>query len=295
MPSSPGGGKNPFSEKVTPLVTLGLALWAARNETKTTHNLLLERSIHRDIGLNNRSLTTRQYVTNCAKDYVAPKKIEEGLLAWGGTENGVDFSNPDNFNVRGVKSNSPVDKLFGRGTASCYLNVKKDNSNPPVGSAEKGAEGPSVGSLRGGGVGDNPIPELRKVTEDVTHMTERNNRYQPNPSCDISEKDDTFVEGIDPNFDTFRVDTVQPVNQIWFYVIGISLSFILYFLFEYLKAKFPKWAGIKDSSQSASAELMFQVLESHKKGTITEKGATRILMTYYNLSKAEALECLNEE
>ena len=206
---------------------------------------------------------------------------------------------------------SPFDE--SRGSLSAF--ERKAQAEQPARAARKNTLG-----RRGGYT---PPPELEEVTGDVEHLTTSN---QPNLSSDISEE---YVEGLSPRQPdrVFTFSNPEPTNPIWFYLFGIGLAVGCTFLFAYLQAKFSKWTSLKDllhlgstpdenpsakrfkrpidedqmlkiqraSQTKATPEVLLKTFESSKKGAITKKGATFLLITYYNLSEAEALGLLKEE
>lgn len=341
MPSNPGGGGVP-PEALLPIATGLYGGAQAYNQISTTHNDSLNRSLQRDKSLSSGTITPRQYVFQCAQDFVSPKKIKRGLLAWGGRHEGFDYSHPKHFDVQGklLPSDNPLKMALGIKVQSCSLKLykagqttevasKSSSLNVPVDldpAAKKGPKGPD-GGLRGGYT---PPPELEEATADVEHLTTSSYRYQPNLSCDVSEE---YVEGLSSRevADVFTCENTQLLSPIWVYAISLGLAFCLSLLFNKFTKRSSTRKGSKDSQEPVSAleedrsveacerplvsyivkqcegqgldgpptrgtpEFLLKIFESYKRGTITRKGTTRILMICYNLSREEALEWLEEE
>src|SRR5579875_2353551 len=200
MPSNPGGGEVPGGIPPEALLPIATGLYGgaqAYQQISTTHNESLTRSLQRDQSLKSGMITPRQYVFQCAQDFVSPKNIKKGLLAWGGEDQGVDYSQPKTFDVQGkhVPSGNPLKMALSIKVQSCSLRLyradqttestsKSSFLDVPVDLDPAGPKGPE-GGLRGGYT---PPPQLEEVTGDVEHLTTSNYRYQPNLFCDISEE-----------------------------------------------------------------------------------------------------------
>lgn len=231
----------------------------------------------------------------------------------------------------GIKVQSCSLRLYKAGQTT-ELMSKSSSLNVPVDLDPAAKETPSSislmmgpdGGLRGGYT---PPPELEEVTEDVEHLTTSS---YTNLSCDISED---YIEGLSSRqvADVFTCENTQLISPIWVYAISIGLAFGLSLFFNKFTKKSSKQKSSKDSQEPVSMlkedrsveacdrplasyivkqcegqgldgpptrgtpEFLLKIFESYKRGTITKKGTTRVLMIYYNLSKEEALEWLEEE
>ena len=333
VPSNPGGGQFPGGDHILPFVGGVYGGTTAYTQLKTTHNDRLERAMKRGNGLNDGSINPRQYVMYCSQDHLRPKEIKQGLLAWGGKSEGCDYSNSQNFDVKKEyhSSDNPL-KNFMRfkyreryyKDESCSLKVHPLDLGTPLKSKSTSSDKAKGSNLHGGYTdlrgGYTETTGVEEVVEDGTEMTPNNYRSDPHLFDEISEE---YVQGISDRqgIDSFTCDRPLPVNPILLYVVSIGLSFGCAFLFKKFQRQYLRWKSPKDPQElgstleknhsvegfkrvsseeqrlevvKATPEFMLVIFIHCKKGTITKKAATRILMTYYDLTEAESLELLEE-
>ena len=287
-------GNIPSGSDQFPWVRVGTGALGAqqfRHHFVTERDARLERDMTRVKELVKGDISPQLYASYAARDHVAPVNIMENITMWGGKHGGHDYSIPDSFGIK--KTTYPTSNLFLR---ACQI---KDETY--------GLHLYPSGKIRrlGRRGGYTPPAEPQILLEGGQEMTAEEYQYSPNMSYEISEQylHDSKGRQVTRSYITSVPATTPPVV---FYVVGIVLALASSLLFDYVKRNFAKWTG-SDRPQGEGQELeagtslmvrpefLLEIFTNYKRGTITKRAATRLLMTCYNLSEEEALDWLDDK
>ena len=177
--------------------------------------------------------------------------------------------------------------------------------------AQKKQEKPIKRSGRRGG--STKPGELHEVTQE---RAIQQYAYSPNVIEEFSEGEDIQVIPDRPVLYSYSCSSPEPMNPIFFYVLGISLVVGTSVLLTYVQNKTAKWLTPqkpdsttpergsverleKPSSEGkgedglATPQFLLDTFKSYKSKVISKKKATYILTRYYHVSEATALELLD--
>ena len=322
-------GQTPSGSNQFPWFRIGTGALGAqqfRHHFVTERDARLERDMTRVRELVKGDISPQLYASYAARDHVAPVNIMANLTMLGGKHGGHDYSIPNSFGLE--KTTYPTTNPLLRA-----LQIKDETFTLNLYTSGKirllGRRGGKT-RLLGRSGGYTPPAEPQILLEGGQEMT-----VLPNMSYEISEQHSQDSSEYLQNSEgrvvarSYTIPVPYTIPPVWFYVGGIAFVLAGGLLFDYVKRNFSKWIGSEDSQQSTSEvdendsgrpqgegpglevgtsstqlmrpqsqakpEFLLEVFTSYKRGTITKRAATRLLMSCHNLSEAEALDWLDDK